>query len=54
MREDSSMRTNSFEEPNGENSSDAALEGDSIALRAFEKTGEILGSKMANTVAHLD
>jgi len=54
MREDSSMRTYSFEELNGKNISDAALEGDIIALKAFEKTGKILGSKMADTVAHLD
>jgi glucokinase len=54
MREDSTMRTYSFEELNGENISDAALEGDLVALRAFEKTGEILGRKMADTVAHLD
>jgi glucokinase len=54
MREDSVMRSYSFEELNGENISDAALEGDPVALRAFKKTGEVLGSKMADTVAHLD
>ncbi len=30
----------------------AALEGDSIALEAFERTGAILGRKLAETVAH--
>lgn len=53
-REDSAMRAYSFEELNGENISDAALEGDIVALEAFEKTGEILGSKMADAAAHLD
>ncbi len=52
MREDSVMRTYSFEELNGENISDAALQGDLIALTAFEKTGDILGSKMADTFSH--
>jgi glucokinase len=54
MREPSVMRTYSFEDLNGENISDAALEGDTLALMAFKKTGEILGNKMADTVAHLD
>jgi glucokinase len=54
MREDSPLRAYSFEEMNGEHISDAALQGDLIALQAFEQTGEILGRKMADTVAHLD
>lgn len=54
MKEDSAMRNYSFEELSGEDISDAALKGDTIALMAFEKTGRILGSKMADTVAHLD
>ncbi|MFX0557909.1 ROK family protein [Maribacter sp. CXY002] len=54
MNIESVMRTYSFDDLNGENISDAALEGDKIALKAFEKTGEILGRKMADTVAHLD
>lgn len=53
-REDSPLRTFSFEELNGEHISNAALQGDLIALKAFEQTGEILGRKMADTVAHLD
>lgn len=33
--------------------SDAALQGDRIALEAFEYTGKVLGIKLADTVAHL-
>ena len=54
MNEDSPLRSLSFEAMSGVNISDAALNGCSIALKAFEKTGEVLGSKMADTVAHLD
>jgi glucokinase len=32
--------------------SEAALRGDNIALEAFDYTGRILGSKLADTVAH--
>ncbi len=54
MRENSPLRNISFEDMTGTVISEAALNGDTIALTAFEKTGEILGSKMADTVAHLD
>ncbi len=54
MQEDSPLRSLSFEELTGTVISDAALNGDIIALKAFERTGEILGRKMADTVAHLD
>ena len=54
MNEDSPLRSLSFEAMSGINISDAALNGCIIALKAFEKTGEVLGSKMADTVAHLD
>ena len=54
MREDSPLRTISFDDMTGLDISDAALNGDTIALMAFEMTGEVLGSKMADTVAHLD
>ncbi|MFD0797232.1 ROK family protein [Maribacter chungangensis] len=54
MREDSILRSFSFEELSGTAISAAALEGDPIALKAFEETGIILGSKMADTVAHVD
>lgn len=54
MREDSPLRRLNFSEMTGIHISDAALEGDPIALKAFQKTGEILGSKMADTAAHMD
>tara|TARA_R110002033_G_scaffold166331_1_gene204905 strand:+ start:129262 stop:130221 length:960 start_codon:yes stop_codon:yes gene_type:complete len=54
MREDSILRNISFTAMTGEHISEAALKGDLVALKAFDKTGEILGSKMADTVAHLD
>ena len=54
MKEDSPLRNLSFKEMTGINISDAAIEGDQIALKAFEFTGKILGCKMADTVAHLD
>ena len=31
----------------------AANNGDSIAMKAFEKTGKILGKSLADTVAHI-
>ncbi|TDS16809.1 glucokinase [Maribacter caenipelagi] len=52
--EDSLLRKINFEEMTGTDISDAALKGDIIAMTAFERTGKILGSKMADTVAHLD
>lgn len=54
MNEDSTLRNLSFEDMTGTAISDAALSGDTIALTAFKSTREILGSKMADTVAHLD
>ena len=54
MREDSPLRSLSFEKMTGTEISDAALNGDPIALAAFEKTGKILGSKIADTIAHVD
>lgn len=54
MRHDSVLRSISFDEMSGEIISKAALQGDAIALRAFEQTAEILGIQMADTAAHLD
>ncbi|TLP79813.1 ROK family protein [Maribacter sp. ACAM166] len=54
MREDSPLRSLSFTEMTGVDISNAAVKNDKIALKAFELTGKILGSKMADTVAHLD
>ena len=54
MRDDSPLRSISFEEMTGEIISDAALQGDAIAIKAFQQTAEILGVQMADTAAHLD
>ncbi len=54
MNEDSPLRNISFGMLTGERIAKAALEGDELALRAFKITAEILGSKMADTAAHLD
>jgi glucokinase len=50
----SPLRNISFNELVGEQIADAAIAGDEIALEAFARTAAILGSKMADTVAHLD
>lgn len=52
--ENSPLRNLSFNELTGEDIADAALEGDEIALEAFQRTASVLGSKMADTAAHLD
>lgn len=54
MTEDSNLRSISFDEMTGELISDAALDGDAIALSAFEQTAETLGIQLADTAAHLD
>ncbi len=54
MTDDSLMRQISYDEMTGETIANAALEGDVVALKAFEKTASVLGSKMADTAAHLD
>ncbi len=54
MRDDSSLRRISFDDMTGELISDAALQGDPIALKAFKQTAETLGVQMADTAAHLD
>ncbi|MEJ1222494.1 ROK family protein [Sediminicola sp. 1XM1-17] len=54
LKEESILRKVSFDKMTGEMIAEQAIKGDVIALRAFEITGEILGSKMADTVAHLD
>jgi glucokinase len=50
--EPSSLRKYSFEELDAKMIHDAALEGDAIAVRAFEHTGRMLGFKLADVVAH--
>lgn len=54
MTVDSAMRRISYDEMTGEMIANAALEGDVVALTAFEKTALVLGGKMADTAAHLD
>jgi len=54
MNVDSELRSISFEDMTGEIISDAAINGDPIALKAFEETAEFLGTQMADTAAHLD
>ena len=51
---DSILRNYSFEDLTGKDISEAAHKGDFVALEAFEQTAKILGSKMADTVAHLE
>jgi len=53
-RADSVLSGYAFDELEGVTISQAALQGDPIAIKAFEFTGEILGIKMADTAAHLD
>ncbi len=48
----SKLRDISFNELNAKHISEAAKEGDEIALEAFEFTGKVLGMKLADTVAH--
>ena len=49
---DSELRDVSFNEMTSKMIYDAAVKGDPIALEAFELTGKILGSELADTVAH--
>ena len=52
MRSDSSLREYTYNELTGKMIAEAALEGDPVAMRAFEYTGEILGTKLADAVAY--
>lgn len=49
----SQLRNISFNEMTSEHIYKAAKEGDMIAREAFEVTGNILGAKLADTVAHI-
>lgn len=51
---ESVLRSYSFDTLTGKEISEAARQSDTIALQAFEQTAKILGSKMADTVAHLE
>ena len=48
----SDLRNLSFEELDSKKIHDAALAGDKIALEAFKHTGQMLGFKLADVVAH--
>lgn len=50
--EPSELRKYSFEELDAKKIYEAARRGDPIALRAFKHTGEMLGFKLADVVAH--
>lgn len=50
---ESRLRDISYNDLTAKMISETALEGDRIALEAFEYTGKILGIKLADTVAHL-
>lgn len=54
MTNESFLRSISFDEMTGEIISEAAINGDVIALKAFEMTAETLGIQLADTAAHLD
>ena len=53
MNVSSDLRDISYNQLTGNMITQAALQGDKIALAAFEYTGRILGLKLADTVAHL-
>lgn len=52
MIEPSELRHVSFEELSAKRIDKAARKGDAIALEAFDYTGEVLGLKLADAVAH--
>lgn len=52
MKTPSVLRDYSYNELTGKMIAEAALEGDPIAMRAFEYTGEILGTKLADAGAY--
>ena len=52
MKVPSPLRTKNYNDLTGKMIAEAALKGDSLAQRAFEYTGEILGTKLADAVAY--
>ncbi len=54
MKRPSVLRDYSYNELTGKMIAEAALEGDPIAMRAFEYTGEILGTKLADAGAYFN
>jgi glucokinase len=51
-KEESELRSLSFNQLTSKMISDAAEHGDKIALEAFDVTGKMLGLKLADAVAH--
>ena len=51
---DSPLRKVSYDEMTGVMIAEAALQGDPIAIQAFEYTGDILGNKLADIAAYFD
>ena len=51
---ESKLRDIAFKDLSGEQISKAALEGDRIALEAFEFTGRVLGMALANVISLFD
>lgn len=54
MNSPSKLSKYSFDELSGKLISEAALEGDEVALEAFQKTAVMLGTQLADTTAHLE
>ena len=52
MIDDSPLKAISFNDLTASMISDAAKQGDKIAIRAFEHTGKMLGFKLADAIAH--
>ncbi len=52
--DESELRNISFNDLNSRMISEAAKRGDKIAIEAFEHTGEMLGLKLSDVVAHTD
>jgi glucokinase len=50
--DESELRKYSFDELDAKMISEAALKGDTLALKAFDYTGKLLGLKLADAVAH--
>ena len=53
-KEKSILRSISFDDMTSERIADAAVNGDAIALAAFEFAGKVLGIKLADAIAHTD
>ncbi|MEM7109926.1 MAG: ROK family protein [Bacteroidota bacterium] len=52
--DDSELRGISFHDLSTTKISECADRGDKVAIKAFEYTGQVLGAKLADTVAHTD